>query len=129
MVHIYTIDKNVNQFSIGYMINPYLHINKMFKTQVEKFLGCSFSIKTMQSIKNCLMRKNTSAMELIMIYETIGISIKKVFRVLSCVVYTLIENCVYIDYLSFQSTRLCGISKNTTFKEIIFNLLLGIGIP
>ena len=35
MVHIYTIDKTVHQFAIGYSINPSLHINKMFKTQVE----------------------------------------------------------------------------------------------
>ena len=36
MVHIYTTDKTVHQFAIGYMMNPSLHINKMFKTQVEK---------------------------------------------------------------------------------------------
>ena len=39
-------------------------------------------------------------MALILIYETVGISIKKVFRVLSCVVYTLVDNYVCIDYLS-----------------------------
>ena len=72
MVHIYTIYKTVHQFAIGYSINPSLHINKMFKTQVEKWLGCSFSIKTMQTIKNCLMKKNTSVMALIMIYENNG---------------------------------------------------------
>ena len=101
MVHIYT-DKTVYQFFIGYIINPSLHINKMFKIQVENCVGCSFSIKTMQSIKNCLMKKNTSIMAIIFIYETVVISIKKVFRVLSCVVYTLIENYVCIDYLSCQ---------------------------
>ena len=68
-------------------------------------------------------------MALIIIYETVGMSIKKVFRVLSCVVYTLIENYVFIDYLSCQSKKLCDISKNTTFKETNFNLLLDIGIP
>ena len=76
-VNIYTIDKTVHQFAIGYMINTSLHIDKMFKTQVEKGLGCYISIETMQSIKTCLMRKNTSVMALIMIYETFGISIKK----------------------------------------------------
>ena len=50
MVHIYTEDKTVHQFAIGYMINPSLHFNKMFTTQVENILGCSFYIKTMQSI-------------------------------------------------------------------------------
>ena len=78
MVHIYTTDKTVHQFYIGYMINPSLHINKIFKTQVEKCLGCSFSIKIIQSIKTFLMNKNTTVMELIMIYETVGIDIKGV---------------------------------------------------
>ena len=36
MVHIYTTDKTVRQIDIGYMVNLSLHINKMFKTQVEK---------------------------------------------------------------------------------------------
>ena len=100
MLHIYPTDKNVNQFAIGYMINPFLYINKMFKTKVEKFLGCSFSIEAMKNIKNCLMKKNTSVMALIFIYENIGVSIEKVFRVLSCVVYNIIDNYVCIDYLS-----------------------------
>ena len=68
-------------------------------------------------------------MALIMIYETVGISIKNVLRVLNCVVYTLIENYFSIDYLSCQSKTLCDILKNTTFKETNFNLSLGIGIP
>ena len=47
MVHIYVTDKTVHKFAIGYMINPSLNINKMFKTQVEKCLGCSFSVEKM----------------------------------------------------------------------------------
>ena len=57
---------------------------------------------TMKAIKNCLMKKNTSVMELIMIYENNGEIRKKLCRVLSCVVYTLIENYGCIDYLSRQ---------------------------
>ena len=51
------------------------------------------------------------------------------FIVLSCVVYTLIENYACIDYLSCQSKIVCYISKNTKFKETTFNLLLVIDIP
>ena len=51
MVHIYTKGKTVHQFSIGYMINPSLNFNKIFKTQVEIFLGCYFSIRKMKTIK------------------------------------------------------------------------------
>ena len=39
MVHIYTTGENIHQFEIGYMINPSLQFNKIFKTQVENFLG------------------------------------------------------------------------------------------
>ena len=72
MVHIYTTGKNIHKFEIGYMINPSLQFNKKTKTQVEKFLGYYFSIRIMKTIKNCLMKKNTSNMSLIMIYENNG---------------------------------------------------------
>ena len=35
MVHIYSIDDSINQFSIDYIINPSLHVNKVFREQVE----------------------------------------------------------------------------------------------
>ena len=129
MVHIYSTEKNIHQFAIGYMINPLLHINNVFITKAQKCLVCSFSIKTIKTIKNCLTKKNTSVMVLIMIYKNVIISIKNVLILLSCVVYTLIDNYVCIDYLSCQSKTLCDISKNTTFKETTFNLLLGTVIP
>ena len=72
MVHIYTSGKNIHQFSIGYMINPSLYFNKIFKTQVEKFLGTSFSIRTTKVIIIFLTKNNTSVMALIMIYENNG---------------------------------------------------------
>ena len=48
--------------------------------------------------------------------------------VLSCVIYSLIENYVCIDYLFFQSKTLSSISSKLTFEKISFYLLLGIGI-
>ena len=111
------------------MINPSLHLNKGFREKVQKYLGCSFSIKTMKTIKNCLMKNNTYIMALIIIYENNGKDIKTVYKVLICVVYTLIENYVCIEYLSCQSKTLCDISSNSIFKETSLNLLLDIGIP
>ena len=35
MVHCYSIDESINQFSICYMINPSLHFNKVFREQLE----------------------------------------------------------------------------------------------
>ena len=58
MVHIYTRGKTINQFSIGYMINPSLKFNNSFITQVEKCLGCYFPIKAMKTIKHFLIKNN-----------------------------------------------------------------------
>ena len=129
MIHIYTTGKTIHQFAICYKIKPSLNCNKVSKTQVEKCLGCSFSIRTVKTIKTFLIKKNTSVMALIMIYENNGEILKKLHRVLSCVVYTLIDNYVFIDYLSCQSKTLSDISSNTEFKDTSFNVLPGIGIP
>ena len=64
-----------------------------------------------------------------MIYENVGKDIRRVYILLSCVVYAIIDNCVCIDYLSCKLKTLCNIANNPTFKETTFNLLLGIGIP
>ena len=65
-------------------------------------LGLFFSNLTMKTIKHCLMKKNKSIMALIMIYENNVKDTKTVYIVISCVVYTLIENYICMDYLSFQ---------------------------
>ena len=75
------------------------------------------------------MKNNTYVMELIIIYENNGETPKQLYRVLSCVVYTIIDSYVCIDYLPCQSRPLSEISSNPTFKDTSFNLLLGIGIP
>ena len=81
IVHINSTEKTIHKFVIGYMINPSLHINRIFREQVEKFLDCSFSIKTMKTIRDCLMNKNTSVMALIMIYET---GVKEIKNSIGC---------------------------------------------
>ena len=68
MVHIYTTDKTINQFANGYMINPSIKFNNVFRTQFEKCLDDSFSVRTMKTIKKILMKNNMSVMALIMIY-------------------------------------------------------------
>ena len=83
----------------------------------------------MKTIKICMMKKNTSFMALILIYENNGEIVKTVYIVLSCVVYTLIDNYVCIEYLSCQSKKLSTITSKKTFEQTRFNILLGIGIP
>ena len=122
MVHIYTTGNNIHQFAIGYMIKPSIHFNKIPKNKVEKCLGCSFSIRKMKPIKNCLTKKSKYDMALIMIYENNGEISKTVHILLSCVIYTLIDNYVRIDYLLCQSKKTSDISSNTTFKKTSFNI-------
>ena len=109
MVHIYSTEKTINRFVIGYMINPSIHMNSIFREKIQTCLGCYLSIKTMKTIRDCMLKKNTSVMAPIMIYKTGGKDIRKVYIVLSCVVYTIIDNYVCIDYLLCQSKTLCGI--------------------
>ena len=35
LVNIYTTDEQINPFKIGYIINASLHVNKVFREQVE----------------------------------------------------------------------------------------------
>ena len=51
MVHIYSKEKTVHKFDIGYMISPSLRINNVFRTQFQRLLGCSLSIETMKITK------------------------------------------------------------------------------
>ena len=50
------------------------------------------------------------------------------YRVLSCVLCSLIENYVCIDYFSCQSKTFSVIPCNPTFEYTSFNILLSIGI-
>ena len=77
MVHCYSTDETINQFAIGYMINPSLNCNKVFRVQFEKCLSVSFNSRTMETIIYCLKNKNTCVMALIMVYENNGGNEKK----------------------------------------------------
>ena len=45
MIHYYSTDETINQFSIGYMINPSLKFKNSFITQVENFLSVYFLLR------------------------------------------------------------------------------------
>ena len=66
---------------------------------MEKYMYTKFGGIKQPFIKTKLSKKNTRALELIMFYETRGYNLKKYFRVSSCVVYSIIENYVCIDYI------------------------------
>ena len=64
-----------------------------------------------------------------MFYETRNINATKYFRVLICVIYTIIDNYVCIDYLDCQPNKLSFICMDGNYLRKCFNELLGIGIP
>ena len=45
-------EKRINQFAIGYMVKSALHVNKVFREQVEKYLSETFHQITMTGIRN-----------------------------------------------------------------------------
>ena len=57
--------ERINEFSIGYMINPNFNINKPFREQVDKSMNTTFGPITQPHIRN---RKRLLA--LLIFYET-----------------------------------------------------------
>ena len=90
----------INESTIGYMINPGLNVNKSFREQVENCMFTAFGEITQPFIKSTMLKNYTSVLALIMFYEKRGD--KKAYKVLSCVIYTIIKNYVCIDYIAFQ---------------------------
>ena len=61
----------------------------------------TFGAITKPHISKILAKNNTRVLALLIFYETRKNS-KKFLKVLSCVIYTIISNCVYIDYLASE---------------------------
>ena len=70
LVYLYTTEKRINQFAIGYIINPKIHVNNVFREQVEKFLRATFHQNTTKGIKKVMRKKVTCVISLIMLYES-----------------------------------------------------------
>ena len=112
MVHLHSAYERINQFAIGYMINPSLHVNKVFREQVEKLLNATFIEDKMVPIKDVMKNRYTYVFALIMFYDNKGTKPIKVYTVLSFFLYSLIYNYVCIEYLSCQSKNLSRIFSN-----------------
>ena len=93
--------ERITYFSIGYMINPNLNINKAFKEKVIKCMKTTFGSITQPHISKRLAKINTIVLTLLMFYETRK-NPKKVFKVLSRVIYTIIRKYACIDYLASE---------------------------
>ena len=58
--------QHINKFSIGYMINPNLNINKAFREQVQKCMNITFVPITKPHIRATLAKKKTRVLALLM---------------------------------------------------------------
>ena len=99
-ISIHKAKKRINEFTIGYMIDPGSTVNKTFREKVEKCMLTTFGKITQPFIKSTLSKNNTCVLSLIMFYETSADKIAH--RVLSFFIYTIIKNYVCIDYLACQ---------------------------
>ena len=61
-------------------------------------------------------------------FENIKTNTMKVFRVLSCVLYYITENHVFIEYFCCQSKKLSIICSDKIFTDMSYNELLSIRI-
>ena len=64
-----------------------------------KILKINITSKYHERYKNIMRKKDTCVISLVMFYETETKNITKLYRVLSGVIYSVIENYVCIDYL------------------------------
>ena len=84
--------QRIDELTIGYMVNTCLNVNKYFREQVEECMYTIFGEITQTFIKATLAKINISVLALIFFNETRADNSKKAFRVLSCVIYTIIKN-------------------------------------
>ena len=62
-------NKRINGFFIGYMMNPNLHKNKVFREQVKLCLKNTFGSSTITHTGKILLKPNTRVLVLVMFYE------------------------------------------------------------
>ena len=69
----------INELSIGYMMNPNLNMNKVFRDKVKVCMKTIFSTSTMTKISKILLKPNTRVLALAMFYENRKNNANKIF--------------------------------------------------
>ena len=98
-MYIEETNERINEFSFAYMFNPTLYTNKVFRELVKVCLSNTFGKDINKHINNILLKRNTRVITLVVHYEHGNLNTRKMFKVLSCVLYTIIDRYVCIDYL------------------------------
>ena len=114
-------------------MNPNLHNNKAFKEKVKGCLKNTFGPSTNIYIGKILLEKNTRVLALVIFDENMTKITRKMFRVLSCVIYTIIGKYVCIDYLGYEKSKVSDLRLGVTgrYKNVdtYYDNVLEIGIP
>ena len=87
------------------MMNPNLSTNNALRYQVKVCMKTIFSTSTMTHISKISLKPNTIVLALVVFFDNRK-NAKKMLRVLSCGIYTIISNYVCIDYLGSEKTKL-----------------------
>ena len=82
------------------MINLGLNVTKALREKVEPCMKTTFVAIAQPFNRFTFLEKKTRVLALIMFYGTKAENISNI--VLSCVIYTIINNYACIDYLAFQ---------------------------
>ena len=69
--YIWLEEKNqrINEFSIGYMMNTNLNMNRVFREQVKVCMKNKFPTSTMTHISKILLKPNTRVIVLVMFFD------------------------------------------------------------
>ena len=96
-------------------------------------LSNTFAADNNRHINKTLMNRYTRVLALVVFYELGTFNPIKMFKVLSCVIYTIIDRYVCIDYLGTETRKISEIhlvfSLKTRHENKDYDNLFGIGIP
>ena len=125
-------NKRINEFSIGYMINPNLSMNKDFRQQVKLCMRTKFSTSTMTHTSKILLKPNTRVLALVIFFENRKKCKENVQSIKLCNIYNYKKLCC-IDYLGYEKTKLSDLPLGGagSYKHIDkkYDNILGFGIP
>ena len=78
------------------------------------------------------MKRDTRVLALVFCYDLGNFNPRKMFRVLSCVIYTIIDRYVCIEYLGTETKKISelrlGCSLKTKYEDMDYDKLFGIDV-
>ena len=84
-----------------YLIQLYIQ-KKVFREKLKACLSNTFGADTNKHINKILIKRNTRVLALVVYYEHGNLNPRKMFKVLSFVIYEIIDRYVCIDYLGTE---------------------------